>query len=205
MTGFIFPCTGSEANEVAIRAARRFTGRQKILNRYKSYHGGTTGPLTATGDFRRHFAEAGVSGFVKFFDMQAFQFKWGINEKDTITNYLAYIEEVIINENPNTVAAIMIETITGSAGVLINPPEVMHGIRALCDKYGILLILDEVMVGMGRVGEMFAFQTFPGLVPDMVTVAKGLSGSFLPLSAVGFRKDIQDFFRTNPLGWGTTY
>lgn len=99
----------------------------------------------------------------------------------------------------------MIETICGSAGALVNPPEVLQGIRALCDKYNILLIMDEVMVGLGRVGEMFAFQTYDGIVPDIFTCAKGLSGSFLPLSAVGFRKDIQDFFRKNPLGWGTTY
>lgn len=108
-------------------------------------------------------------------------------------------------ENPNSIAAIMIETICGSAGVLVNPPEVLQGIRALCDKYNILLIMDEVMVGLGRTGEMFSFQTYDGIVPDMFTCAKGLSGSFLPLSAVGFRKDIQDFFRKNPLGWGTTY
>lgn len=99
----------------------------------------------------------------------------------------------------------MIETICGSAGVLVNPPEVLRGIRALCDKYNILLIMDEVMVGLGRTGEMFSFQTYPDVVPDMFTCAKGLSGSFLPLSAVGFRKDIQDYFRTNALGWGTTY
>ena len=99
----------------------------------------------------------------------------------------------------------MMETVTGSAGVLVNPPEVVQGIRALCDKYNILLIIDEVMAGIGRCGELFAFQSYEGLVPDIFTCAKGLSGSYLPLSAVGFRKDIQDFFRTNPIGWGTTY
>ncbi|KAL4431534.1 hypothetical protein ABPG74_017239 [Tetrahymena malaccensis] len=205
ITGFVFPLTGSDANEVAIRTARKFTGRHKILTRYKSYHGSSVGALNATGDFRRSFAEQGVSGFVKFFDLQAFQFKWGINQQEAVKNYLAYLEEVIINENPSTVAAIMIESITGSAGALVNPPEVIQGVRALCDKYNILLIMDEVMVGLGRCGEMFAFQTYDGIVPDMFTCAKGLSGSYLPLSAVGFRKDIQDFFRTNPLGWGTTY
>lgn len=99
----------------------------------------------------------------------------------------------------------MVETVCGSAGVLVNPPEVMQGLRALCDKYNLLLIIDEVMVGLGRVGEMFGFQTYDGLVPDIFTCAKGLSGSYIPLSAVGFRKDIQDYFRTNALGWGTTY
>ena len=94
---------------------------------------------------------------MKFFDLQAFQFKWGNNQQESITNYLAYLEETIINENPATVAAIMIETVTGSAGVLLNPPEVIQGIRALCDKYSILLIADEVMAGIGRCGEMFAF------------------------------------------------
>jgi taurine--2-oxoglutarate transaminase len=122
MTGFIFPLTGSDANEVAIRTARRFTGKHKIMTRYKSYHGSSTGALTATGDFRRGFAESGISGFVKFFDLQAFQFKWGGSQEDAISNYLAYVEETIIMENPATVAAMMIETVTGSAGVLVNPP-----------------------------------------------------------------------------------
>lgn len=99
----------------------------------------------------------------------------------------------------------MIESITGSAGALVNPPEVIQAIRGLCDKYNILLIMDEVMVGLGRCGEMFAFQTYDGIVPDILTCAKGLSGSFLPLSAVGFKKEIQDYFKTNALGWGTTY
>lgn len=205
ITGFVFPLTGSDANEVAIRTARKFTGKHKILTRYKSYHGSSVGALNATGDFRRGFAENGVSGFVKFFDLQAFQFRWGNSQQDSISNYLAYLEETIINENPGTIAAVMIETVTGSAGVLVNPPEVVQGIRALCDKYNILLIIDEVMAGIGRCGEMFAYQTYDGIVPDIFTCAKGLSGSYLPLSAVGFRKDIQDFFRTTPLGWGTTY
>lgn len=190
ITGFVFPLTGSDANEVAIRSARRFTGKHKILTRYKSYHGSSVGAINATGDFRRGFAENGVSGFVKFFDLQAFQFKWGNNEPDSVKNYLAYLEEVILNENPATIAAIMIESITGSAGVLVNPDEVIQGVRALCDKYNILLIMDEVMVGLGRCGEMFAYQTYNGIVPDIFTCAKGLSGSYLPLSAVGFRKDI---------------
>ncbi|EGR32936.1 hypothetical protein IMG5_066220 [Ichthyophthirius multifiliis] len=205
ITGFLFPCTGSDANEVAIRAARRFTGKQKILTRYKSYHGGSIGSLTATGDFRRQFAENGVSGFVKFFDFQAMQFQWGKNQEESINNYLAYLEELIINEGHHTVAAIMIETITGSGGVLINPDGVLRGIRSLCDKYKILLILDEVMVGLGRTGEFFSFQSYEGIVPDIFTCAKGISASFLPLSGVGFSKEIQDYFRTNALGWGTTF
>jgi taurine--2-oxoglutarate transaminase len=190
ITGFVFPLTGSDANEVAIRTARKFTGKHKILSRYKSYHGSSVAAINATGDFRRGFAENGVSGFVKFFDLQAFQFRWGNTQQDSISNYLAYLEETIINENPATVAAIMMETVTGSAGVLVNPPEVVQGVRALCDKYGILLIIDEVMAGIGRCGEMFAFQSYEGLTPDIFTCAKGLSGSYLPLSAVGFRKDI---------------
>jgi len=205
ITGFIFPLTGSDANEVAIRTARSFTKKNKILTRYKSYHGGSSGALNATGDFRRFFAEAGISGFVKFYDFQAMQFKWGTTQEESIGNYLAYLEETILNENPNTIAAIMVEAITGSAGVLVNPPEIIQGIRALCDKYNILMIIDEVMSGVGRSGEMFAFQTYEGVIPDIFTCAKGLSGSYLPLSAAGFRKEIQDHFRTNPIGWGTTF
>lgn len=115
------------------------------------------------------------------------------------------MEEVIINENPGTIAGILVETVCGSGGVLVNPPEVLQGIRALCDKYGIVMIIDEVMVGFGRTGEMFSYQTYDGIVPDIVTCAKGISGSYLPLAATGFKKEIQDFFRTNALGWGTTF
>jgi taurine--2-oxoglutarate transaminase len=140
-----------------MRAARRFTGKQKILTRYKSFHGGSTGSLNATGDFRRQFAETGISGFVKFFDLQAFQTTWGGNQKDSITNYLAYLEEVILMENPESIAAILTETFVGSGGALVNPPEILQGIRALCDKYKIVMILDEVMVGLGRAGEMFSY------------------------------------------------
>jgi len=146
-----------------------------------------------------------VSGFVKFFDLQAFEFKWGLDESQAVSHYLTYLEETITNENPNTIAAIMIETITGSGGVLINPQECMEGIRALCDKYGILLIFDEVMAGLGRSGEMFAFQTYKDITPDIFTCAKGISGSFLPLAGVGFGKKLHDFYRTNALGWGTTF
>jgi taurine--2-oxoglutarate transaminase len=113
--------------------------------------------LNATGDFRRQFAETGISGFVKFFDLQAFQTTWGGNQKDSITNYLAYLEEVILMENPESIAAILTETFVGSGGALVNPPEILQGIRALCDKYKIVMILDEVMVGLGRAGEMFSY------------------------------------------------
>ena len=205
ITGFMFPCTGSEANEAAIRIARRYTGKQKILSRYRSYHGGTTGPLSSTGDFRRQFGEPGVSGYSKFFDYQPMHFQWGKTEEESIKNYLAYVEEFIISEYPQNTAAMIIETIVGANGVLISPPEIVKGLRALCDKYGILLILDEVMAGFGRTGEMFSFQHYEGVVPDIFTSAKGLSGSFIPLSMVGISKPIQDHFKTNPLGWGTTF
>lgn len=205
MTGFLFPCGGAEANEAAIRIARRFTGRPKIMTRYRSYHGGTAAALTATGDFRRGFAEAGQAGFVKFMDPNPFQFKWGESEADITSMSLRALDEQVIMEGPSTIAAIMLETFPGSNGVVVPPKGYIEGVRALCDKSGILFISDEVMTGWGRTGKWFGYQHFDGVQPDIVTSAKGLTGAMLPLSVVGMSREIQDFFKHTPLGWGATY
>jgi len=114
-------------------------------------------------------------------------------------------QDQILAEGPDSIAAIMVESIVGAGGVLVPPDGYIEGIRALCDKYGILMICDEVMVGFGRTGQFFGFQHFEGVIPDIVTSAKGLTGSFLPLSMVGVRQKIKDYFWENPVGWGATY
>jgi adenosylmethionine-8-amino-7-oxononanoate aminotransferase len=205
INGFLFPSGGNEANEAAIRMARRYTGKHKIMSRYRSYHGGSSSTLSMTGDFRRWFAETGTSGFVKMFDPQPNTFSWGHDEETITKHTLAMLEEQIMYEGPNTIAAIFMESIPGAAGVLLPPAGYMQGVRALCDKYEILMVLDEVMVGFGRTGTMFGFQNFEGVLPDIVTFAKGISASYIPLSGVGMRQPIKEFFDENPLGWGTTY
>jgi len=150
INGFVFPSGGGEANEAAIRIARRFTGKHKILNQYRSYHGGSTATLAATGDFRRWYAESGASGFVKMFNPQPFGFKWGNNDREKTGILLDMLDEQIRMEGPSTIAAIMLEPIVGAGGALVLPAGYMQGVRALCDKYDILLIMDEVMMGFGH-------------------------------------------------------
>jgi len=205
ITGFLFPSSGSEANECAIRMARRFTGRHKILTQYRSYHGGSANALGATGDFRRWYTESGVTGFVKIFNPQPLGISWGKTDEEATQLCLQTLEEQILLEGPGSIAAIMLESIVGAGGVLIPPSTYMQGVRALCDKYSVLLILDEVMAGFGRTGEMFAFQHFENVLPDIVTSAKGLTGAFLPMSMVGVREKIRQYFLKEPLGWGATY
>merc|ERR1719313_1766692 len=205
ITGFLFPCGGAEANEAAIRMARRFTGRQKILTQYRSYHGGAAASLGATGDFRRSFTELGVTGFVKIFNPQPLGFTWGNTDEEATKLCLQALEEQILLEGPASIAAIMLESIVGAGGVLVPPDGYMQGVRALCDKYDIVLILDEVMAGFGRTGKIWAFEHFEGVQPDIVTSAKGLTGAYLPLSVVGVRERIKQYFHEHPLGWGSTY
>jgi len=206
INGFIFPTGGNEANEAAIRIARRYTGKLKIMTRHRAYHGGSGNTLSMTGDFRRWFVnDVEAPGIVKFYDPNPWHFDWGPDEETCCQMSLAALNDQILSEGPETVAAIVLETIPGSGGVLIPPKGYVEGVRALCDKYEILMVADEVMLGFGRTGTMFGFQNFEGVVPDIVTFAKGISGAFLPLSGVGFRQSIKEFFDVNPMGWGATY
>lgn len=205
--GFLFPCGGSEANEAAIRMARRFTGRSKIINHYRSYHGGSAHSLTATGDFRRGFVESGgaPAGFIKTMNpTDSHRFSFGATEDERASKSLGFLEEQIVCEGPGSIAAIMLESVIGSGGVHLAPKGYMQGVRALCDKYGILMIADEVMVGFGRTGKFWAFQHYD-ILPDIVTSAKGLTGAYLPLSMVAVRSHIKEHFETNALGWGATF
>eukprot|EP00301_Raphidiophrys_heterophryoidea_P011387 c17498_g1_i1.p1 GENE.c17498_g1_i1~~c17498_g1_i1.p1 ORF type:complete len:514 (-),score=124.16 c17498_g1_i1:105-1646(-) len=205
LNSFIFASGGAEAVECAIRMARLFTGRQKIISRYRSYHGATSGSLSTTGDFRRWAVDGTTTGFVKAMDPFPFHFRWGETEAVATKRCLDALHEQIISEGSNSVAAIVLEPITGTNGWLVPPTEFLQGVRALCDKYGILLVCDEVMSGFGRTGQMFGFQNFPGVVPDLFTFAKGVTAAYLPLSGVGMRANIFEHFKTNPIGYGSTY
>jgi adenosylmethionine-8-amino-7-oxononanoate aminotransferase len=209
LNGFLFPTSGAEANEAAIRMARRFTGKTKIINQYRSYHGGTTSTVTATGDFRRNFAEGtggdGAVGFVKTMNAtDNHLFSFGATDEERTAKALGFLEEQIICEGPHTIAAVMFESINGSAGVYQHPLGYMEGVRALCTKYDILMICDEVMVGFGRTGKMWGFQHYD-IQPDILTSAKGLTGAWMPCSMVAVSSKIKSFFEVNPLGWGSTF
>jgi adenosylmethionine-8-amino-7-oxononanoate aminotransferase len=210
LNGFLFPSAGSEANEAAIRIARRFTGKPKIINQYRSYHGGSPGSLQATGDFRRNFVEeAGPApGFIKTFNPVSFgmgdTFSFGKTDEEKTANALAFLEDQIAMEGAHTIAAFMLEPIVGAGGVYVLPEGYLKGVREICDRNDMLLICDEVMVGFGRTGKFWGFQHYD-VVPDIVTSAKGLSGAWMPLSMVACSDKVKECFETKPLGWGATY
>jgi len=201
---FFFVNGGAEANENAIKAARQFTGRFKILSRYRSYHGATNACMQLTGDPRRLPNEPGSPGFVKVMDPWPYHYSFGKTEAEITANNLRYLEEVIMYEGPETIAAMFIETVTGTNGILPPPAGYLQGLRALLDKYGILLVCDEVMAGWGRTGKLFAFE-HGGIVPDIVTMAKGLTSSYIPLGCMGVRDEIAEHFRKEVFWGGLTY
>src|SRR6185369_4799580 len=196
---FFFTNGGAEANENAFKIARAVTGRQKILARYRSYHGATAGAIAATGDPRR-WSQAPYPGVVHVLDpYHGVQRGW-----DTAEDSLRYLEEVIQLEGPQSIAAFILETVVGTNGILAPPDGYMQGVRALCDKYGILMIADEVMAGFGRTGEWFAIDHWK-VVPDLICMAKGLTASYLPLGAVGMRHHIAQHFNDKVFYGGLTY
>ena len=199
-----FTLGGSEANENAIKMARLFTGRDKIITRYRSYHGATMGVMTASGDPRRWPVEPGVPGIVRVFDPYCYRCPFGKTPDSCRRQCVSHIEEVIQMENPQSIAAVMVEGITGSNGLLVPPDDYYPKLRALCDKYNILLITDEVMSGFGRTGAWLATQHY-GIKPDMVTCAKGLTSGYMPLGAVIVSGPIAQYFETNMLWGGLTY
>jgi len=197
---FFFTNGGADAVEHAVRLARLFTGRHKILARYRSYHGATAAGMTLTGDPRRWANEPGIPGVVHVLDpYHGIQRGW-----DDAARSLAMVEEVIQLEGAHTIAAFILESVTGTNGILIPPPGYMEGVRALCDKYGILMIADEVMAGFGRTGRWFAIEHW-NVVPDLITMAKGLTSAYVPLGAVGMRQRIADYFKDKVFYGGLTY
>ena len=200
MDTFFFTNGGAEANENAIKIARFVTGRQKILARYRSYHGATAGSMSLTGDPRRWANEPGIPGVVHVLDpYHGIRRGW-----DSAAQSLALLEEVIQLEGPSTIAAFILEPVTGTNGVLVPPEGYLQGVRELCTKYRILMIADEVMSGFGRTGEWFAVDHWK-VVPDLMTMAKGLTSSYLPLGAVGMRPFIRQHFQDNVFYGGLTY
>ncbi len=197
---FFFTNGGAEANENAVKAARLYTGRQKILARYRSYHGGTAGAVTLTGDPRRWASEPGMAGVVHFMDpYHGIQRGW-----DSVEVALAHLEEVIQLEGPQTIAAVIVEPVTGTNGILVPPDGYLQGIRDLCTQHGILMIADEVMAGFGRTGEWFAVDHW-GVVPDLISMAKGLTSAYVQLGALGMRHHIAEHFQDHVFYGGLTY
>src|ERR1700757_103708 len=197
---FFFTNGGAEANENAIKIARAFTGRHKILARYRSYHGATAGAISLTGDPRRWAAEPGMPGVIHVFDpYHGIERGW-----DSAEHALATIEEVIQLEGPQTIAAFILEPVTGTNGILVPPDGYLEGVRKICTKHGIVMIADEVMSGFGRTGRWFAVDHWK-VVPDLLCMAKGLTSSYLPLGAVGMRHHIAQHFQDKVFYGGLAY
>jgi taurine--2-oxoglutarate transaminase len=196
---FFFTNGGAEANENAMKIARWLTGRQKIVAFYRSYHGATAGAIAATGDPRR-WTEPALPGIVHVLN----PYHGLQGGTDTAERALAYLDEVVRLEGPATIAAFILEPVVGTNGVLVPPEGFLTGLRALCDRYGILMICDEVMSGFGRTGAWFAVDHW-NVVPDLMTMAKGLTSAYVPLGAVGMRRAIADRFAKTPFASGLTY
>ncbi|PKN95385.1 MAG: aspartate aminotransferase family protein [Chloroflexi bacterium HGW-Chloroflexi-6] len=206
----LFTLGGADANENAIKIARAHTGRHKILARYRSYHGATAGAMAATGDPRRVTWEPNLmTGVVHFLDPYRYRSTFhrsnpSVSDADFTLDYLNHLEEIIRYEGPETIAAILMESVTGTNGIIIPPEGYMQGVRALCDKYGILMIADEVMSGFGRTGKWFAIQHW-GVIPDLMTMAKGLTSAYAPLGAVAMKPEIAATFNETAFESGLTY
>jgi len=206
----LFTLGGADANENAIKIARAASGRHKILARYRSYHGATAGAMAATGDPRRVAWEPDLMpGVVHFLDPYRYRSTFhrtnpDISEADFALDYLNHLEEIIRYEGPGAIAAILLEPVTGTNGVIIPPQGYMQGVRALCDKYGILMIADEVMSGFGRTGKWFAVEHW-GVTPDIITMAKGLTSAYAPLGAVAMKPELAAHFADEVFESGLTY
>ena len=210
LTKVLFTLGGADANENAIKLARGYTGRHKILTRYRSYHGATAGAMAATGDPRRVIWEPNLmTGIVHFLDPDRYRSTFhrtnpDIPEAEFARDYVNHLEEIIQYEGPETIAAILMESVTGTNGIIIPPDGYMQGVRALCDKYGIVMIADEVMSGFGRTGKWFAIEHW-NVVPDIITMAKGLTSAYAPLGAVAMKPEIAAAFNEHAFESGLTY
>lgn len=200
-----FTNAGADANENAIKIARLYTSRKKVFSRYRSYHGSSFGAGNLTGEPRRYPLEPGIPGFVKFFDPYVYREKIRFaSEQEAAAFYVAKLREQVIYENPDEVAAIVMETITGSNGVIIPPDGYLEGVRKLCDEFGIVMVCDEVMAGFCRTGKMFAFENW-GIQPDLVSFAKGVTCGYTQLGGVAVSTKIASYFDDHLLSCGLTY
>ena len=202
----LFTTGGSAANETAIRLARHFTGRTKIVARYRSYHGATGGTLSLTGDPRHHLTRADMPGVVRMLDPYCYRCPMG--HSDTahcpVSQGGPHLEEILMYENPNTVAAVILETVVGTNGIIVPPDGYLQSIRDICTKHGILMICDEVMAGFGRTGKWFAVDHW-GVEPDIITSAKGINSGYVPLGTMSVSTKLHDWLRETPLPGGLTY
>ncbi len=205
MNHVFFTNGGADANEHAIRMARLHTGRHKVLSTYRSYHGGTHLAVNVTGDPRRWANDTGSAGTVHFFGPFLYRSAFAAtDESEECQRALAHLEQVITLEGPGTIAAVMLESIPGTAGIMVPPPGYLEGVRALCDRHGIMLIADEVMTGFGRTGRWFAFE-HADVVPDLLTFAKGVNSGYVPLGGVVMSDAIYATFTDRVYPGGLTY
>jgi len=199
-----FTNSGSEANEIALEMARMYTGRQKVLAKYRSYHGTTMGTLTVCGDPRRMGVEPGPPGAVRFFDPFCYRCDFNLTHPDCSLHCADALERQIVMEGPDSIAALIIEPFTTAAGGFSVPPGYLRRVREICSKYGIVMIADEVICGFGRTGEWFAVN-HEGVVPDILVVAKGITSGYVPLGAAIVSQSIADHFEQQMLPIGCTY
>ncbi len=195
---------GAEANENAIKIARFYTGRRKIMARYRSYHGATHGAIALTGDYRRLPVEPALPGVIHFLDPFCYRCPFGWTIETCHRECISHVEEVINYEGPDLIAAIFMEGVTGSNGLIVPPDDYWPRVREICNKYGILLVSDEVMSGWGRTGKWFAVDNW-NVVPDMITTAKGITSGYVPLGAVIVSEPIGEYFDDKMLYCGLTY
>jgi taurine--2-oxoglutarate transaminase len=204
LTMSFFTNGGAEANENAIKLARWYTGRHKIIARYRSYHGATGGAITLTGDPRRWPAEPGIPGVVRMLDPYTYRCPAGHPDPCPVCTGGPHLEEILQYEGPQTVAAVILETVTGTNGIIVPPDGYLQSIREVCDRHGILLIADEVMAGFGRTGKWFGVDNWE-VVPDILSVAKGINSGYVPLGAMIVRKHLADWVRDKYFAGGLTY
>jgi len=200
----LFTLGGAEANDNAIKIARAFTGRQKLLARYRSYHGATYGAISLTGDPRRPPVEPGIPGVVHVFEPYCYRCSFGKSYPGCGLECAEHVREVMLYEGPQNIAAFFVEPVTGTNGVFVPPKEYLPRIREICDEFGILLVADEVMTGWGRTGKWFGVDNWD-VVPDMMTMAKGVTQGYVPLGAVVVNQKIADWLDENMLWCGLTY
>ena len=200
---FFLCLSGSEANENAYKMARLITGRQKVIARRRSYHGASMGSLSLTGDWRRWPTEPGIPGVLRAEDPYCYRCPFGLEQSSCGIRCASHLEHIIEMEGAHTIAAIFLEGVTGSNGGFIPPPEYWPRVREICDRHGILLISDEVFSGFGRTGEWFAVDHW-GVVPDMITMAKGVTGGYAPLGVVALREEHGARFDDETLWCGLT-
>jgi taurine---2-oxoglutarate transaminase len=204
LTMSFFTNGGAEANENAIKLARWYTGRHKIVARYRSYHGATAGSITLTGDPRRWPAEPGIPGVVRMLDPYTYRCPAGHPDPCPVCSGGPHLEEILQYEGPQNVAAVILETIVGTNGIIVPPDGYLQSIREVCDRHGILLICDEVMAGFGRSGKWFACEHWD-VVPDILTVAKGINSGYVPLGAMVISEPIADWVKDKYFAGGLTY